>query len=129
MMMEGVIYAFVGIMMICTFCTLVIAVHALKQLQEDNILLAYRCALLDNVIRRISEASENTKVYCGVDVDPECAVLVEKVRAQRLNYNELLYQVSYKHPNETRHQTALRYIKQSENKNNMPEKSARAKGE
>jgi len=29
-------------------------------------------------------------------------------------YNELLYAVARKHPNETRHQTALRYIQQAE---------------
>lgn len=29
-------------------------------------------------------------------------------------YYELLYAVSRKHPNETRHQTALRYIQQAE---------------
>jgi hypothetical protein len=30
-------------------------------------------------------------------------------------YYELLYQVACKHPNETRHETALRYIRQAEN--------------
>ena len=30
-------------------------------------------------------------------------------------YEELLYQVSKKHPGESRHQTALRYIQQAEN--------------
>ena len=29
-------------------------------------------------------------------------------------YNELLFAVGKKHPNETRHQTALRYLKQAE---------------
>lgn len=30
-------------------------------------------------------------------------------------YHELIYQVGMKHPDETRHQTALRYLKQAEN--------------
>ena len=36
----------------------------------------------------------------------------------REDYNELLYHVAKKHPDETRHQTALRYIKQAETSDN-----------
>lgn len=35
-------------------------------------------------------------------------------------YHELLYQVSMKHPNETRHQTALRYLRNAERQDNTP---------
>lgn len=38
-------------------------------------------------------------------------------------YFELLYAVASKYPDETRHQTALRYIQQAESKNNHPEAS------
>lgn len=34
-------------------------------------------------------------------------------------YYELIYQVAKKHPNESRHETALRYIKQAENRNSQ----------
>lgn len=36
-------------------------------------------------------------------------------------YYQLLYQVSMVHPNETRHETALRYIRQAENQENVPQ--------
>ena len=33
-----------------------------------------------------------------------------------IGYKELIYAVGMKHPNETRHETALRYIKQAEDR-------------
>lgn len=39
-------------------------------------------------------------------------------------YNELLFAVGKKYPNETRHQTALRYIRQAEMPNSEPAKAA-----
>lgn len=38
-----------------------------------------------------------------------------------VKYDELLYAVGNKHPNETRHETALRYIRQAEAVSNTPE--------
>lgn len=38
-------------------------------------------------------------------------------------YFELLYAVAQKFPDETRHQTALRYIQQAESRSNQPEAS------
>jgi hypothetical protein len=37
-------------------------------------------------------------------------------------YNELLMAVAQKHPDETRHETALRYITQAENQSNAPKR-------
>ena len=49
------------------------------------------------------------------------AISVEEARADanalddlRRKYSELLYAVASKHPQETRHETALRYIRQAE---------------
>lgn len=42
----------------------------------------------------------------------------------KAKYYELLYAVSIKHPNETRHETALRYIKQAEAHTNGPEQTS-----
>jgi hypothetical protein len=42
-------------------------------------------------------------------------------------YNELLYQVARKHPNETRHETALRYIRQAETGDDTPKCAAGTK--
>lgn len=39
----------------------------------------------------------------------------------RDKYQELLFAVSHKHPGETRHETALRYIMQAENRMNPPQ--------
>lgn len=44
-------------------------------------------------------------------------------------YYELLYQVSNKHPNETRHETALRYLRQAENQNNPPQAALNETGD
>jgi hypothetical protein len=48
---------------------------------------------------------------------PEGAPSRDELRAL---YWELLYAVSKKHPEETRHQTALRYIQQAEKQDNQP---------
>lgn len=40
-------------------------------------------------------------------------------------YQELLYQVSIKHPGETRHETALRYIRQAEKSLNLSQCNSR----
>ena len=49
---------------------------------------------------------ENTKIYCG-----NCFANGEKARQQ---YQELIYAVGNKYQNETRHETALRYIRKAE---------------
>ena len=48
---------------------------------------------------------------------PESAKRIMDVQAK---YNELIYHVSKVHPNESRHETALRYIKQAEAQDNAP---------
>ena len=44
-------------------------------------------------------------------------------------YNELFFSVGKKYPNETRHQTALRYIRQAEMPSSEPAKAAHGIGE
>ena len=44
-----------------------------------------------------------------------CILLYTTDKEIRHKYNELLYAVCRKFPNETRHQTALRYIREAEN--------------
>lgn len=56
--------------------------------------------LLDGAIEHIERLEESNKV------------LVE-------NYNELIMQVANKFPDESRHETALRYIRQAENSDNQ----------
>lgn len=43
-------------------------------------------------------------------------------------YDELLFAVETKYPGETRHQTALRYIKERENRLSQPEEAGDARG-
>ena len=54
--------------------------------------------------------------------------LLDEVGAQikelQAKYYELLYGVGSKFPNETRHETALRYIQNAETHNNRPAKAA-----
>lgn len=47
-----------------------------------------------------------------------------ELAAAQTKYDELIYQVGTKWPNETRHETALRYIKRYEN--NLGDLSAKA---
>ena len=60
---------------------------------------------------------------CNGDIRPwgacQCAEKILKARIRSLEvveekYQELLYQVACKFPNETRHETALRYLKERE---------------
>jgi len=44
-------------------------------------------------------------------------------------YHELIMAVSRKHPNETRHETALRYIQQAERQDNAPQEGKSTTGE
>ena len=53
----------------------------------------------------------------GID-QPKVDVEADNVKEK---YNELLYAVAQKFPNETCHETALRYIKQAESQSNVPE--------
>lgn len=48
------------------------------------------------------------------------AAQIKELEAISAKYHELLYQVSMKFPNETRHETALRYLKRAENQSNSP---------
>jgi hypothetical protein len=77
--------------------------------------------------------SANCGGYC-----PECvAESMKELRSlraenarQRSEYMELIYAVATKHPNETRHQTALRYIMQRESQQaHGPDKALRGEGE
>jgi len=59
------------------------------------------------------------------DLSNEGSLLKEKeteLKKARDNYSELIMAVQSKFPNETRHDTALRYIKSCENQNNTPKK-------
>ncbi len=49
----------------------------------------------------------------------------EAARNFKQAYFELIYAVGIKHPNETRHETALRYIKQAEMSDNKPEQASK----
>ena len=42
-----------------------------------------------------------------------------EIKAQRDKYNELLYEVQSKFPNESRHETALRYIRSAESRDEL----------
>ena len=61
---------------------------------------------------------------CAAIDDPACdlthtaAECIKKIKAEQrvAEYNELIYAVQTKHPDETRHQTALRYIRNAENR-------------
>ena len=73
--------------------------HTLKQYYE---MAAHACQM---------ERQRNALRADGGSTKPDEA---EALAMYRRLYHELLYQVANKHPGETRHQTALRYIQQAE---------------
>lgn len=62
----------------------------------------------------------DTALGIGASFVPRAQRVADLVRAET-HYNELLYAVACKHPGETRHQTALRYIREREEaRHNVP---------
>lgn len=51
-----------------------------------------------------------------------------ELKRVRALYEELLYQVATKHPGESRHETAKRYIRNAENRPDSTEAEAKANG-
>lgn len=56
----------------------------------------------------------NTAAIMQAYADEQNAALIAKVEGLEQKYNELLFAVARKFPNETRHETALRYINEAE---------------
>ena len=92
-----------------------------KQLAERDAALARCGEELEAVASFCSERGHDKAadhLYKMVASLPTSTQATAKVLAAaqetQEKYNELLYGVSIKHPNETRHETALRYIRQAE---------------
>jgi hypothetical protein len=64
-------------------------------------------------MKRPVESDYTSHVAYTRALEEYCDWLVQPAPVQEL-YNELLFAVARVHPNETRHQTALRYIQQAE---------------
>ena len=60
------------------------------------------------------KGSEVTTYKMPLFENQEVEQLKQRIRELESKYNELLMAVQKKHPEETRHQTALRYIQQRE---------------
>ena len=58
------------------------------------------------------------------ELERENAALRRKLEKMREDYHELIMTVGNKYPDETRHQTALRYIQNAENRSNGPDSCA-----
>jgi hypothetical protein len=70
----------------------------------------------------MSEMVDRLRKFCGVPaaVQREAASMLERLEGVEQKYNELLYAVATKHPGETRHETALRYIRERERRIDRP---------
>jgi recombinational DNA repair ATPase RecF len=63
------------------------------------------------------------------ELEQQLAAAETELQAERTKYYELLYAVATKWDNETRHETALRYIKERENRPSEPaQDTAHAEG-
>jgi hypothetical protein len=78
---------------------------------------------------RLTEANDALQAQVE-QRDAEIAALLREFMRLRSEYMELIHAVATKHPNETRHQTALRYIMQRESQQSHgPDKALRGEGE
>jgi hypothetical protein len=68
----------------------------------------FRGKTLQDILIDLEKIKESINEYIKYDQPNETKTKYEE------KYNELLYAVGTKYPNETRHETALRYIKEAE---------------
>jgi len=71
----------------------------------------FKVGLLDLLIKLRDELLERVETIKSRPVEPEVIAEIADVEEK---YNELIMAVAKKFTNETRHQTALRYIKEAE---------------
>jgi hypothetical protein len=96
-----------------------------------------QCALELDAMRSSSASGAAPCSNCGCEERDHRGILTYRCPAGpapqeniKALYYELLYEVARKHPGETRHQTALRYIRQAETpKDNGPVQAGPAQGE
>ena len=100
-------------------------VNVITQMQEK---VAAQAAVIEKLTKRLASTNISMEVVCAIHPDSACAKyeLAENMNALAIStnstqildevrkYEELLYAVQRKFPDETRHQTALRYIKTAE---------------
>jgi hypothetical protein len=88
-------------------------INAATDLFDANRAEAWRYPTVwDPVVYRLQQACQTLQALQGESAS-QPAVLDEDYKAL---YMELLYQVSTKHPSETRHDTAMRYIREAEDR-------------
>lgn len=89
--------------------------HVLKLIEGNNhSKMWYRDAFGKDTLLSYGVRFVDWNIYIGVDPasdDSAKTVILEKT-PEREKYNELLMSVVCRFPNETRHETALRYIKE-----------------
>jgi len=67
-------------------------------------------------MKPMDTADKDVCCFCPMDSRVNlCTCTCHKEKSVEDRYAELILAVINKHPNETRHQTALRYIRQAEN--------------
>jgi hypothetical protein len=77
----------------------------LREMKEWDAL----CAFQDGI------REQKTKLRAALEDQPDARKAGEEMVAElQRKYNELIFAVGNKHPGETRHETALRYIQQAE---------------
>ena len=96
----------------CPFCDRAVEIEAndASYCESDPEWLIGCCGTMYGATKDILRAEWNTRAETA-------AIRAERdeaLRVLRADYDELLMAVEHKYPNETRHQTALRYIEQAE---------------
>jgi len=95
-------------------CVGCVAMRNIKPKPERDYKMAYEESLkhLKIVGGTLTKAeAEVSALHTEID---DCHIRMIEMQPRLENYNELLMAVQMKHPDETRHQTALRYIARAE---------------
>jgi len=95
------------------------------QIEEDTLKFCPRCRRSNDLDRKINKGEDSLLIPTGEEnmsyIDEailSISILERDYIELRKKYDELIYAVGRKFPNETRHQTALRYINKAEEGNN-----------
>lgn len=79
---------------------------------NDSLIVSLSAGPMD--VRSALELTIEPLIAHGKLLERECAALTARLEEAEKRYQELIYAVAKKFPNESRHQTALRYIMERE---------------
>ena len=87
--------------------------EGMEECQDGYYYAYYDYTALEQRLAVAEQSLDGLQTYLSLLVD-ERDQLKAELEAARAKYHELIFQVGIVHPGETRHETALRYLRQAE---------------